>query len=139
EVVVAASVDQARAEQLVLGEAALSRLLGQRAPAGREPEPVLAAHGVRQPATLEIRARRLSPGGVPQIPLVERGGLVEDLEQTLAPLPRTVRLRGALLVLERHAEPLRQPLDRAGEVEVLALLDERNDVAADPAAEAVVQ
>src|SRR6185503_14501163 len=50
-----------------------------------------------------------------------------------------VRPRRALLVLEGDPEAVGEPLDRLGEVEVLRLLDEAHDVAALPAAEAVVE
>src|SRR5215210_4497133 len=69
--------------------------------------------------------------------LVKGRRLLQQLVQPLAPLTRTVGVGRRLLVLERNAEAVCEPLDRAGEVEVLRLLDERDQVAALPAAEAV--
>ena len=59
-------------------------------------------------------------------------------EEPLPLAPRLIGLRGALLVLERDAEPLREPLDRADEVEALGFPHERDDVTSLAAAEAVV-
>src|SRR5919106_5839744 len=69
--------------------------------------------------------------------LVERRRLLQHLEQPLASVARALGVRGRLLVLERDAEAVGQPLDRAREVDALRLLDERDQVAALPAAEAV--
>ena len=71
--------------------------------------------------------------------LEEGGGLVEHGVEPLAALARLVGQRRALLVLELDPEPLRQPLDRADEVEPLGLAHEGDDVAALAAAEAVVE
>ena len=59
--------------------------------------------------------------------------------EAVAPLPLGLDPGRGLLVLERDAEPLGEPLDRPDEVEVLRLADERDDVAALAAAEAVVE
>ena len=114
------------------------RLL-RRARARRETEPELAADRLAEPAALEVVAHGHSGRRLPEVALVERGRLVEHRVQPVAPLPRLLLLRRRLLVLERDAEPLRQPLDRLGEVEVLRLADERDHVAALAAAEAVVE
>ena len=71
--------------------------------------------------------------------LEEGGGLVEHGVEPLATLARLVGLRRALLVLDLDPEPLREPLDRADEVEPLRLAHEGDDVAALAAAEAVVE
>ena len=87
----------------------------------------------------EILAHRLSRGPFPEVPLEEDRRLLEQREEPLASPARLVRLRRDLLVLERDAEPLREPLDRADEVEPFGLADEGDDVAALAAAEAVVE
>ena len=91
-----------------------------RAPRGtRGPAP-----GVRSPRGCRSKYAAAWSSSVVD-PLAAPAGLV---------LPR----RG-LLVLERHAEALGEPLDRADEVDVLGLPHELDDVAAAPAAEAVVE
>src|SRR5262249_42236205 len=105
----------------------------------REAEPVLAAHLLAEPAALEVGARRLAARRLPEVALVERGRLLEQREQALAPAARGVLLRRRLLVLERDAEALGQPLHRLREVELFRLLHELDHVAARPAAEAVVE
>ena len=72
------------------------------------------------------------------MPLVERRRLVEHGVEPVAPPARLLLLRRGLLVFERDAEALRQPLDRTGEVEVLGLADEGDHVAL-AAPEAVVE
>ena len=71
--------------------------------------------------------------------LVERGGLVEDLVEPVAPLSRRFELGRHLLVLELHPEALGEPFHRPGEVQLLGLADELDQVAAGAAAEAVVE
>ena len=138
EVVVSARVREPGAAQLVGGEALLARLLREPG-ARREAEAELAADLLAEAAALEVRAHRDAGRGLPEVALVERRGLVEHGVEPVAALARLLLLRRGLLVLERDAEPLRQPLDRAGEVEVLGLADERDHVAALAAAEAVVE
>ena len=138
EVVVATGVGQARGAQLVAREALLLRLAGE-AGARREAEPELAADLLAQPAAREVRAHRLTGGGIPQVALVERRRLVEQRMQPVTPLSRCLDLRRALLVLERDPEALREPLDRADEVDALRLPHERDHVAALAAAEAVIE
>ena len=138
EVVVSTRVREAGALQLLAREALLLRLGRETAPR-REPEPELPADGLAEAAALEVRAHRRAGGRLPQVPLVERGGLVEHGVEPVAPLARLLELRRGLLVLERDAEALREPLDGAGEVEALGLAHERDHVAALAAAEAVVE
>jgi hypothetical protein len=76
---------------------------------------------------------------LPQHPLVVDAGLLEELEQALAALAVGVGPAAGLFVVELHAETVGQRLDRLGEVEVLLLFDEREQVAALAAAEAVVE
>jgi hypothetical protein len=75
---------------------------------------------------------------LPEHALVERGGLLEQREQAVPAASPSVRARRSFLVLERNVEAVGEPLDRAHEVEPLGLADERDRVAADAAAEAVV-
>ena len=119
-------------------EPLLLRLLREPAPR-RETEPELAADRFAEPSAREVLAHRRACRRLPEVALVERGRLLEDGVQPVAPLPRLLELRRGLLVLEVDAEPLGQPLDGLGEVEVLGLADERDHVAALAAAEAVVQ
>ena len=72
------------------------------------------------------------------MPLVERSRLVEDLVEPVATLSRRLELWRHLLVLELHPEALGEPFHGAGEVELLGLADELDQVAAG-AAEAVVE
>src|SRR5205823_11685377 len=125
--------------QLLLREAALTGLARERRAARRETEPVLPANLLAEATALEVRAR-LRPGlRLPEVALVERGCRVEHgVEPLAAPALRVLLGRG-LLVLERNVEPLRQPLDRADEVDPLRLLDEGDCVASPLAAEAVVR
>ena len=73
------------------------------------------------------------------MPLEEHGRLVE---QGVEPVPAPACLLGLgrrLLVFERDVEPLREPLDRADEVDALRFLDEADDVTALAAAKAVIE
>ena len=117
EVVVAACTRQARRAQLVGGEALLARLAREQAASGREAEPKLAADLLAQTAPGEVVACERACLRVPQRALVERRRLVEQLVQALAPLAAHVLAWPGLLVLDRDAEALAEPLDRAGEVE----------------------
>ena len=118
-------------------EALTRRRARERGAARGEAEPELAADLLAEVARGEVLARERAALGLPQEPLVEGRRPVEQLEEPLAPLPRSVLLGRGLLVLELHAEPVAEPLDRADEVEVLFLLDERDRVAALAAAEAL--
>src|SRR4029079_3133441 len=137
EVVVAASVRQARPGDLVAREPLLEGAAGERGAARGEAETELAADLLPQPARREVVAREGARLRFPQVALVERRRPVEQLEQPLAPLSQPVLLRRRLLVLELDAEAVGQPLDRADEVDVLQLLDECDRVAALAAAEAL--
>ena len=85
EVVVAAAVGEPGCAQLLRGESLLPRFPRERRAAGREPEPVLAADLLAETAALEVRARRLTARRLPEVALVERGRLLEQREQPLAP------------------------------------------------------
>ena len=106
---------------------------------GRETEPELLRDLLAEPPARQVGPHGLPVRPFPQVTLEEGSRLVEHGEEALAAAARLVELRRALLVLERHPEPLGEPLDRADEVEALRLADERDDVAALPAAEAVVE
>ena len=84
-------------------------------------------------------SRTGAPPRVPEDALEVRRRLVEEPRQALAAASRLVLQRRRLLVFECDAESVREPFDRLGEIEVLRLLDEPDDVAALPAAEAVVE
>ncbi len=135
--VVAAAVDEADGDEVLLREALGASLLGEHRPAGREPEPVLAAHGLREAPTRQVLTRLGAGGRVPEVALIEGGRLLEEREQARAALALRLGLRRCLFVRERNAVALREPLDRAGEVEPLGLLHERDEVALHLAAEAV--
>jgi hypothetical protein len=139
EVVVSAPVDEAGARELGRAEALITRLPRQRRAAGGEPKPVVAADLLPQPALTQVLACGLSRRGVPEVALVEARRLLEQRQEPLASAPRRVAFRRGLLVLERYAVPLGEPLDRLREVELLALADEADDVPAGAAAEAVVE
>ena len=139
EVVVAAAVDEPGGEQLLAGELALMGLLRQRLRARREAEPERAADLLAEPSPGEVRPRVLGAGRIPQAALVERRRRREQLAEPVAPPPLGLDARRRLLVLELDPEAVGEPFDGAGEVEVLRLLDERDQVAAGAAAEAVVE
>ena len=107
--------------------------------AEREPQPVLAAHLFAERAAREVVARVRPRRRIPEDALVVGGRGIEQREQPLAPLPARIRLWRDLVVLERNVEPIREPLDRADEVELLRVADERDQVALRAAAEAVVE
>ena len=109
----------------------------QHRAARREPEPELPADLLAEPAPGEVRPRRLAARRLPEVALVERGRLLEQREQPLAPRRAGVGLRRRLLVLERDAVALGEPLDRADEVEPSVSCTKRDQVAALAAAEAV--
>ena len=139
EVVVAALPREACLAQLLRGEALLVCLAREQPALGREPEPELAADLLTEAAAREVVARERARRRVPQHPLVEGRGLVEELVEALAAETLRVFPRRRLLVFERDAEALGKPLDRSREVEALRLPDEAEEVAALAAAEAVVQ
>src|SRR5439155_4183289 len=99
----------------------------------------LAAALLAEPALRKVRAHRLAGRRVPEIALVERCRLLQQREEPLAVAALSVLTRRGVVIVERDAEAVGEPLDRAREVEVLGLLDERDEVAALAAAEAVVE
>src|SRR5262249_32743392 len=100
EVVVAAAVDQAGADELAAREALAGRRPGGSRPARREAEPELTAYLLPQAAAGQVVARERAALGLPQMPLVERGRAVEQLKEALAAFARAVLLGRGLLVLE---------------------------------------
>ena len=138
EVVPPALVREARSAQLVGAETLLPGLAGKSV-SRREAQPEFLRHRLAESAARQVGPHGLSIRSFPQVPLEERGRLVENGIEALPLPPRVVRHRRALLVLERHPEPLGEPLDRPDEVETLGLPDERDDVAALAATEAVVE
>ena len=125
--------------QLLSGETLLVRLAREQPALGREAETELATDLLAEAAAREVVARERARRRVPQHPLVEGRGLVEELVEALAAETLRVFPRRRLLVFERDAEALGKPLDRSREVEALRLPDEAEEVAALAAAEAVVQ
>ena len=138
EVVGTAHGDEPGGLELVEREPALLRLLREPL-AGSEPEPELLCDLLAEAATGEVLAHGGARFAVPEEALEVACGLVEHGVHALAPAPLRLDARRCVLDLDRDAEPLREPLDRADEVEVLGLAHERDDVAALPAAEAVVE
>src|SRR5579864_2331178 len=137
EVVVAAAVDEPAGEQILLGEPFLQRAPRERRPARSEAEPERAADLLTEPARREVLPRERALLAVPQQLFVERGGAVHQLREPFLAPARTVGLRRDLLVLDLDVEALRELLDRADEVHLLDLLDERDRIAALAAAEAL--
>src|SRR5262249_46207698 len=117
----------------------LPRLPHERGAGRREPEAELAARVVRERARRQVLARRSAVLALPQAPLVVRGRALQQVAQPVLPAPPRIFAGPRLLVLERHAEPVGEELDRADEVEPLRLADERDRVAALVAPEAVVR
>ena len=118
EVVVAALVREAGRADLVGGESLLPRLRDEPV-ARREPEPELLRDLLAEAALGEVRAHGRTRVRLPEEPLEVRGRLVEHAYSRSRRAARVLDLRRRLLVLERDAEPLREPLDRADEIEVL--------------------
>ena len=131
---------ESRIEQLALTEAALSRseqhsIVGARRPA----DPEAAQHLLREPPPREVLARARRLRRVPQAALVVRTGPLEQLEQALLAPAARGRLRVLLGQLELDVVALREPFDRAREVEPLRLAREIERVTGGLAAEAVVE
>src|SRR6266540_6260639 len=139
EVIVAAPIDESCGEELVAREAAIERLARERRPSEGESETVLATDLLGEASPFELVPRERARLRIPEISLVERRGRVEHLEQTLPPPAARVLLRRRLLVLDLDVEPIREPFDRAREVELLGLANERDQVALRTTAEAVVE
>src|SRR5207247_5418401 len=102
--------------------------------AGGAPEPRRSASLLAQPATREVVTGQRAGLRLPEVPLVERRGRVEQLEQPLAATPPRILPRRALLPLELDVEALGEPRHGVGEVEVLRLAHELDRVAPGPAA-----
>ena len=95
---------------------------------------------LRGPARRDRRARDHPRLALPEEALeVERSSARARSCRRPAPATLGLDARRRLLVLERHAEALGEPLDRADEIQVLGLADERDEIATLPAAEAVVE
>ena len=108
------------------------------APAGERPSRNSLHASSESAPRRQVLLHRL-PGLGPEHALVERRRLFEQRVEPILPPALRVGLRRRLLVLELDVEAVGEPLDRADEVEPLGLADERDRVAADPAAEAVVR
>ena len=94
-------------------------------------KPELAADHLPEPTRLEVLAHRRAHSRFPEVALVEHRGLVEDLVEPLAAPSRRLELGRHLLVLELHPEALHgEPFHGAGEVQLLGLADELDQVAA---------
>src|SRR5207247_11381410 len=119
-------------------ETPLPRLAGGRRPSGSKTEPVLAADVLAEPASHQVVTGERAGLRVPEVALVERGCRVEQLEQPFAAAASRILLRARLLVLELAVEAVSQPLDSAGEVELLRFAHERDQVALSAATEAGV-
>src|SRR5262249_59588959 len=109
--------------------ALLGRALREGSTPGCEAEAELAADLLPEAPRGEVVASKAAGLRLPEVALVERRRPVQQLEQPLSPLARAILLWRGLLVLELHAEPVGEPLDRADEVGVLLLLDEGDRVA----------
>ena len=138
EVVVAAPVCEPGRLDLVNLEAPLA-CLGDEPHALRQTEPELLRDLLAQLALLEVLTHGGADVRFPQDPFEVGRRLLEERGQSVTAAAGGVLSGRRLLVLERHAEAVGEPLDRVGEDEVLGLLDEADDVAALPAAEAVVE
>jgi hypothetical protein len=137
EVVVASPVCEPHREKLLLRVALLHRTRSEPRTARRVAEPELAADLLAETARREILARSDARLRLPEhAPIELRGALEQCPEPVVAP-PLLLLLGRCFLVLELDAEAAGQRLDRADEVEVLRLLDERDRVAALAAAEAL--
>src|SRR5262249_35217066 len=137
EVVVPASVDESRCDELLAREPAIHRLAHERRAAEGEPEPELTATVRAEPSPCEVVARDRARLRGPEVALVEGRRRVEQLVEPLAAASLHVVLRRRLLVFELDVEAVREPFDRAGELELLRVADERDQVALRAAAEAV--
>src|SRR5581483_7719683 len=130
---------QPGADELVAREPLRERLARQRVAAEGEAESELARDLLREPAALQVVAGEGADLRLPQRSLVEGRRLVEELCETRPPVPARSLLGRDVLVLDRNAEALCEPLDRTREVEPLRLAHEGDQVAALVAAEAVVE
>src|SRR6266851_5263277 len=139
EVIVAAAVRESGCEQVIPRELLLLRTAGKRGAARRIAEPECAAHLFAEPSRLEVRPRERALLAVPQQALVEHGRTLQQVPEPVLAAALALGLGGDLLIFDRHAEALRERLDRTDEVDLLQLLDERDRIAALAAAEAFVR
>ncbi len=98
---------------------------------------VLTTGRVIQTATRKVLASGGGHRRLQQDALVVPRGLLEHPTQALAPAALGFATRVGLLVLQRDTAAVGQILDGGGEIEVLLLLHEAEEVAAGAAAEAV--
>ena len=105
---------------------------------GREAELEALRHLPRDAALRQVRAGALGLRALAQDAVVERRGQRQELALAILAAPPGRDLGALLLVLQRHAEALCQPLDRGDEVECVPRAHVVDDVAADAAAVAVV-
>src|SRR5581483_2606189 len=135
EVVVSPPVGEPRRPELVRAESFLTGAARERLAPGCIAEPERAADVLAEPSAGEIfdRARV----AVPEHALVESGRALEQLLEPVSAPPRPLDLGRELLVLERDTEAAREELDRADEVDLLDLPDERDRIPALAAAEAL--
>src|SRR5439155_6401356 len=117
KVVGASARDEPCTLELGLREALLAGLGDERGADRGEPETELPADLLAEAPRLQVRPRRLAELRLPEHPLVERGRLLQEGLKSLSPPALRIRVRGRLLVLERDAESLGEPLDRFHEVE----------------------
>src|SRR5205823_8135293 len=110
-------------------------VLGEAPAGGRKPQLELAPRLLAHPPGLEQLAARLAGRAVPQHVLVVPGGELEHVEDALAQVGALLLIRAQLLQL--HAGPLGEHLQRAALVRLLDQLHERENVALALAAEAV--
>ncbi len=139
EVVVSVLAGEAGGADLLGREALLAGAAREAAAADREPEAELAAHRLAEPAPGQIVAGEGAGRRVPEVALVEDGGVLEQREEPLAAVaPGVVGGRRVLVLGDDPGAP-GQPFDRADEVERLRVADEADHVAALVAAVAVVE
>ena len=108
------------------------------APAGERPSRNSRHDLFAETARREVLARGRALLRIPQRALVEGRCLLEQRAHPLAAAPLLVCVRRGVVVLDLHVEAVGEPLDRPDEVQPLGLAHERDRVAADAAAEAVV-
>src|SRR5205085_2941601 len=139
EVVVASGADQPGGAQLVAREPLVGGLAGEGRSAERKAEPKLAADRLAETTSCEVVARERAGGRVPQVPLVERRSSLQEREKPVATATASILLRRELFVLDSNVEPIGEPLDCAGEVQLLRLAHEGDEIAFRTATEAVVE
>ena len=127
-------------QQLLLGVARRARGHQDPVPARRRvADPELAQRALVEAAAEQVLARPRRLAALPQHAHVVRGGALQQGEQPVAAHALRGVARVLALALELHPGALGEPLQRRAEVQALRLHREREDVAAGPAAEAVVE